>query len=255
MSPLLEARALTKRYGAFTALEDVSLAVGAGEFVAIVGPNGAGKTTLVNLLTGLFTPTSGEVHFKGQDVSGIGPVRLAGLGMARGFQLVHVFPDLTVAETLSVAAFSRLGRGWRLLRSASGDGEVRAGVEQVAAAFGLTARLQSRARELAQGEKKLLDVASAFALAPEVILLDEPTSGVATSDKHALMQTLVKAARETGVKAVVLIEHDMDLVATYAERIIGLHAGRVLADLPKAEFFANAAVVATVIGQPPKGFH
>ena len=253
-APLIEAKCASRMFGSFTALEAVDLSIGSGEFVAIVGPNGAGKTTLVNLLTGLLRPTTGQVTFKGRDVSRLGPVRLARMGMARGFQLVTVFPELTVAETIAVAAYSRLGRAGRWFASARADAEINARVARVADAFGLTARLDQPARLLAQGEKKLLDVASAFALEPEVILLDEPTSGVATADKHAIMQTLVTASEKMGVKAVILIEHDMDLVATYAGRIVGLHAGRVIADRPKHAFFADAQVVAMVVGRPPKGF-
>ncbi len=254
-SALIEVKSASRTFGSFTALAPIDLAISSGEFVAIVGPNGAGKTTLVNLLTGLLRPSTGSVTFKGQDVSRLGPVRLARMGMARGFQLVTVFPELTVAETIAVAAFSRLGRAHHWFSSAHSDGDINGRVARVADAFGLTDRLEQPARLLAQGEKKLLDVASAFALEPEVILLDEPTSGVSTADKHAIMQTLVIASEKMGVKAVVLIEHDMDLVATYAGRIVGLHAGRVIADRPKNDFFTDAEVVAMVVGRPPKGFH
>ena len=102
---------------------------------------------------------------------------------------------------------------------------------------------------LSQGEKKLLDVASAFALRPEVILLDEPTSGVSTSEKHALMKTLVAAAKAAGVKSLILVEHDMDLVAAYSERIVALAQGQVIADLPPGAFFADPYIVATVVGK------
>ena len=254
MTALIEAKGLTRRYGAYTALDGIDLSIGDGKFVAIVGPNGAGKTTLVNLLTGLLRPSAGTVMFKGRNVADLGPTKLAGLGMARGFQLVHVFPDLTVAEMIAVAAFSRLGRARRWFAAASADADVNSRVERVAGAFGLTHRLHEPVRSLPQGEKKLVDVASAFALQPDVILLDEPTSGVATANKHGIMTTLVAASKEIGVKAIILIEHDMDLVATYSDRIVGLHAGRILADLPKREFFANADVVAAVVGRPPKGF-
>ena len=203
-SPLIEVKNASRMFGSFTALASVDLSIGSGEFVAIVGPNGAGKTTLVNLLTGLLRPTTGSVTFKGHDVSRLGPVRLARMGMARGFQLVTVFPELTVAETIAVAAFSRLGRAQRWFSSARSDSDINDRVARVADAFGLTARLDQPARLLAQGEKKLLDVASAFALDPEVILLDEPTSGVSTADKHTIMRTLVTASEKMGVKAVVL---------------------------------------------------
>ncbi len=248
--PLLEARQVRKRYGDFTALDGVSLAVGEGEFVSIIGPNGAGKTTLVNVLTGLVPPTSGEVRFRGRDVAGIGPVRLARLGMARSFQLVTVFPGLTVEETLAVAIVSRLGRARRLWARLAGDAEVRREVREVAALFNLADRLSRPARTLPQGDKKLLDVASAFALHPEIILLDEPTSGVSTRDKHAIMEVLVAAARRIGIRAILQVEHDMDIVFGYSDRIVALHQGRVLADAPPDAIRADERVIATVIGKP-----
>ena len=250
MTPLLEARDLVKRYGDVPALNGVSLAVREGEFVSIIGPNGAGKTTLVNLLTGLLAPTSGRVLFKGRDVGGVGPVRLAALGMARSFQLVHVFPALTVAETLAVPALARRGRAGRPFASVARDAEVRDSVAEVAALFGLADKLGRPARTLPQGDKKLLDVASAFALRPEVILMDEPTSGVSTRDKTAIMETLVQAAKRIGVKALLQVEHDMDIVFAYSDRIVALHQGRVLADATPAAIRGDEEVVATVIGKP-----
>jgi branched-chain amino acid transport system ATP-binding protein len=248
--PLLEAREVRKFYGDFRALDGVSLAIEADSFVSIVGPNGAGKTTLVNVLTGLLPPTSGTVTFKGEDVAGAGPVRLARLGMARSFQLVNVFPGLSVAETISVAVLTRLGRGGRLFTPLAAEREVEAGAREVAEMFGLADKLGRPARTLPHGDKKLLDVASAFALHPEIILLDEPTSGVSTRDKHAIMETLVAAARAIGIKAIIQVEHDMDIVFGYSDRIVALHQGRVLADTTPDGIRADAEVVATVIGKP-----
>ena len=121
---MLSARDLRRYFGGFCALDGVSLGIEAGEFVSIIGPNGAGKSTLINVLTGVLKPSAGSVVFKDQDISGIGPVRLARLGMARSFQLVQVFPDLTVMETLEAAVVSRLGRGARLFRSLARDSQV-----------------------------------------------------------------------------------------------------------------------------------
>jgi branched-chain amino acid transport system ATP-binding protein len=250
MTPLLEARDVVKRYGDVQALNGVTLAVREGEFVSIIGPNGAGKTTLVNVLTGLLRPSSGSVAFKGRDVAGVGPVRLAELGMARSFQLVSVFPALTVAETLAVPALARLGRGGRPFASLAGDTEVADSVAEVAALFGFTDKLGRPARTLPQGDKKLLDVASAFALRPEVILMDEPTSGVSTHDKTAIMETLMQAAKRIGVKAIIQVEHDMDIVFGYSDRIVALHQGRVLADATPDAIRADEHVVATVVGKP-----
>jgi branched-chain amino acid transport system ATP-binding protein len=247
---LLEAVGVRKLYGDYCALDGVSLRVGEGEFVSIIGPNGAGKTTLVNVLAGRLRPTSGTVRFKGEDVAGVGPVRLARLGMARSFQLVSVFPALTVAETISVAVVSRLGHGARLFASLARDGRVRDEVASVAELFGLSSALGRPARTLPQGDKKLLDVASAFALHPDVILMDEPTSGVSTRDKTAIMETLVQAARRIGVKAIIQVEHDMDIVFGYSHRIIALHQGKVLADATPDEVRRDEQLVATVVGRP-----
>jgi len=251
VTPLLEARDVVKRYGDFRALDGVSLRLAPGEFVSVIGPNGAGKTTLVNVLSGLLRPSAGTVRFKGRDVTGLGPIRLARLGLVRSFQLVHVFPALTVEETLAVAVVSRLGRTRRLLARLSADAEVRRQVREVAELFGLAERLGQSARTLPQGDKKLLDVASAFALHPEVILLDEPTSGVSTREKHAVMDVLVAAAKRIGVQAILQVEHDLDIVFGYSDRIVALHQGRVLADGPPDALRRDAQVVAAVLGRPP----
>ena len=248
-TPLIETAGVGKAYGSFVALDDVSLTVADGELVSIVGPNGAGKTTLVNVLTGLLKPTHGVVRFKGEDIAGIGPVKLAKRGMARAFQLVHIFPAMTVAETIAVAIVSQTAQSLDLFSSVRGNAAVRRRVEEVAGIFGLGAKLDTESRLLSQGEKKLLDIASAFALVPEVILLDEPTSGVSSGDKHGIMTTLIDAARRAGVKAIILVEHDMDLVAEYSSRIVALQGGKVLADRAPADFFADPEIVAAIVGK------
>lgn len=249
MTPLLEAKSVSKNFGEFRALHDVSIAVNADEFVSVVGPNGAGKTTLVNVLTGLLPPSEGQVFFKGENISGVGPIALAKRGMARTFQLVQIFPQLTVAETIAAAVISQQQKQWQLLPALCHDTALGQRVREIADIFGMSDRLESVSRMLSQGEKKLLDVASAFALNPEVILLDEPTSGVSTSEKHALMQTLIAAAKAAGVRAVILIEHDMDLVAAYSQRIVALAEGKLLADLPPGPFFSDPHIIATVVGK------
>jgi branched-chain amino acid transport system ATP-binding protein len=246
---ILEATGLKKLYGEFCALDGVSLGVAAGEFVSIVGPNGAGKSTLINILTGVTRPNAGSVRFKDREVGGIGPARLARLGVARSFQLVQVFPDLTVLETLQAAVVARLGRGSRLFSSLARDREVQEGALEVAELFGLGDERHVPARQLPQGDKKLLDIASAFALKPEIILLDEPTSGVSTADKTAIMDTLVAASKRVGIKAIVQVEHDMDIVFAYSDRIIALHQGKVLADAAPAAIVSDQRVMDTVIGR------
>ena len=246
---ILRAEHLTKYYGEFRALHDVSVGVRAGEFVSIIGPNGAGKSTLINLLTGLARPTTGTVRFKERDITGIGPVRLAKLGMARSFQLVQIFPGLTVLETLQAAVAARLGRGRRLFASLTRDREIQDGAMEGAELFGLGGQRHALARELPQGDKKLLDVASAFALRPEVILLDEPTSGVSTADKTKIMEILVRAAKTIGLQAIIQVEHYMDIVFGYSDRIIALHQGEVLADATPRDVQADQRLVDMVVGR------
>lgn len=247
---VLETRGVGKDYDEFCALQDVSLTFSEGEVVAIVGPNGAGKTTLVNVLTGLLKPTRGDVLFRGNSIAGVGPVRLAQMGMARAFQLVQVFPQMTVFEAIATAVISQQQRSLDFWRATRSIGPVRDQVAKVAAIFGLEARLDWLASYLSQGEKKLLDIATAFALNPQVILLDEPTSGISSSDKRDMMDTLMEAARKAGIRTLLLVEHDMDLVAEYSTRIVAMTEGRVLADLPPDAFFADSHLAATIVGKP-----
>ena len=247
---VLETRGVGKDYGEFCALQDVSLTFREGEVVAIVGPNGAGKTTLVNVLTGLLKPTRGDVMFMGNSIAGIGPVLLAQMGMARAFQLVQVFPQMSVFDAIATAVITQQKRSLDFWRAARSIDSVRVRVTHVATIFGLETRLDGLASYLSQGEKKLLDIATAFALNPRVILLDEPTSGISTSDKRGMMDTLMEAASKAGIKTLLLVEHDMDLVAEYSTRIVAMTEGRVLADLAPDAFFADSHLVATIVGKP-----
>jgi branched-chain amino acid transport system ATP-binding protein len=251
---ILQVHDLRKYYNAFCALDGVSFHVKTGEFLSLVGPNGAGKSTLVNVLTGLLKPTAGRVYFKQQDITGLAPARLARLGMARSFQLVSIFPELTVLEVLQAAVVSRLQKGTRLFASLQRDREVSVQALEVAELFLLADKRRVLAKHLSQGDKKLLDVASAFALHPEIILLDEPTSGVSTADKNTIMEILVTAAKRIGIQAIIQVEHDMDIVFTYSDRIVALHQGRILADGTPEDIRANEAVVHTVIGQHERFF-
>ncbi|MBI4589107.1 MAG: ABC transporter ATP-binding protein [Candidatus Rokubacteria bacterium] len=246
---ILRARGLRRYFGEFCALDGVSLEIREGEFVSVVGPNGAGKSTLINVLTGLLKPNAGRVFFKEREITGLGPVKLCRLGMARSFQLVHIFPELTVLEFLKVAVVSRLGRGGRLFSSLARDREVHGQALEVAELFGLAEKQTTPAKHLPQGDKKLLDVASAFALQPQIILLDEPTSGVSTREKHTIMDILVSASKRIGIKSIIQVEHDMDIVFGYSDRIIALHQGKLLAEGTPDAIKANEVVVNTVVGK------
>ena len=246
---ILSAHDLHKYYGEFCALGGVSFQINEGEFVSIIGPNGAGKTTLINVLTGLLTPNTGKVFYKDKEITGIGPEKLSKLGVARSFQLVNIFPNFTVLEFLMVPIVSRLGKGKNFYSSLLRDEEVTEEALEVARLFALKEKKDVLTKNLPQGDKKMLDVASAFALHPEVILLDEPTSGVSTSDKNKIMETLVSASKKIGIKSIIQVEHDMDIVFSYSDRIIALHQGKILADGTPEKIEKDEEVVCTVVGQ------
>jgi len=246
---ILSAHDLHKYYGEFCALGGVSFQINEGEFVSIIGPNGAGKTTLINVLTGLLTPNTGKVFYKDKEITGIGPEKLSKLGVARSFQLVNIFPNFTVLEFLMVPIVSRLGKGKNFYSSLLRDEEVTEEALEVARLFALKEKKDVLTKNLPQGDKKMLDVASAFALHPEVILLDEPTSGVSTSDKNRIMETLVSASKKIGIKSIIQVEHDMDIVFSYSDRIIALHQGKILADGTPEKIEKDEEVVCTVVGQ------
>lgn len=245
---ILSANDLRKYYGEFCALDGVGFQINEGEFVSIIGPNGAGKTTLINVLTGLLTPNTGKVFFKDREITGIGPETLSKMGVARSFQLINIFPNFTVLEFLMVAIVSRLGKGTNFFSSLLRDQKIMCEAMEVVKLFGLDGKKDVLSKNLPQGEKKMLDVASAFALHPEVILLDEPTSGVSTSDKNRIMETLVTASEKIGIKTIIQVEHDMDIVFAFSDRIIALHQGKILADATPEEIEKNEEVVCTVLG-------
>ncbi len=252
---LLRAREITKLYGDFTALRDISFDVSKDEIVAVVGPNGAGKTTLVNTLAGLHRPTSGDVMFEGRSVKGLGRATLAKRGLVRSFQLVSVFPTFTVADMIAIGALSASGRTFSMFRPVGTFRKQQAEAAAIAEAFSLSHRLNVCCQTLSQGEKKLVDIASALALKPRLMLLDEPTSGISSADKYRVMDTLLAAAKSNGVESLILVEHDMELIARYATRVVGIRAGNIVADLPPKAFFSNPDVIDTIVGKVPNRAH
>jgi branched-chain amino acid transport system ATP-binding protein len=252
---MLRSEDIKKYYGDFCALDGVSIRVNPDEFVSIIGPNGAGKTTLVDVLTGRFKPEEGAVYFKGKDITGMKPEKLCKLGVARSFQLVNIFPELTVREFLTVAIISRLGRGTRLLSSLKRNKKINEETLEIARLFGLEDKKDMHAKDLPQGDKKLLDIASAFALHPEIIVLDEPTSGVSTNDKYQIIETLISASKEIGIRSILQIEHDMDIVFSYSDRIIALHQGHILAEGTPKEIQNNEQVVSMILGGHRQASH
>jgi branched-chain amino acid transport system ATP-binding protein len=246
---LLETVNLKKYFGDTHAVDDVSLTVQEGEFISLVGANGAGKTTLVNLISAFFPPDSGQIIFKDRDITGLSATERVEAGIARSFQLVNLFDERTVFDNIAQAIFSRDGKALKILAFAESDDAVREETMAVLRQFGLEAKADVLAGGLAQGERKLLDVAVAYALRPVLLCLDEPTSGVSTRDKVQIMDTISSIVRDGGITAII-IEHDMDVVFKYSDRIVVMHQGAVLAIGTPEEIRNNNEVATVLLGTP-----
>ncbi len=244
---LLRTTQLTKSFGTTRAVDHVDFTVAAGEVLALIGSNGAGKTTLINLVSGLIAPDSGRVDFQGTDITRVSIHHKIGLGIARSFQLVNLFDQLSVQDNVTLAIFSREGRTRRLFSLADADTAVRDEGAAVLKQFGLDTRAGEPAGGLSQGERKLLDVAVAYALRPKLLFLDEPTSGVSTREKAPIMDIITQVVRSGGITAVI-VEHDMDVVFTYCPRIVAMHQGTILADGTPEQIRSNEQVTANMLG-------
>ncbi|MGF1552980.1 MAG: ABC transporter ATP-binding protein [Paracoccaceae bacterium] len=246
MTALMEARSVTIRFGGVVAADDVNVRIEAGRNLAIIGPNGAGKTTFLNICTGYLRPASGRVLLDGEDVTGLAPRRLVRRGVARAFQIPQLFTEHTVIENLLMAAAARCRR-WAPLTA------MRAVPERERAMHCLEmvrcADIAARpVAELAEGQRKLVDIAIALALEPRLLFMDEPTSGVAASEKFEVLDIVAGALAEAAVTAV-FVEHDIGIVERFADEVAVWNRGEVLHRGPPAEVLAHPDVVRDVIGE------
>ena len=244
--PVLETRGLSKAFGGVRAVRDVDLAMPKGEIRALIGPNGAGKTTFFNMLTGQLRADAGLVLFKGERLSGLPPYAVWRRGVSRTFQITATFATLTALDNVRVGRLSHLGKTYSMLESSRGlqADEARALLDQV----GLAEQADRVAAVLAYGDLKKLELAVALANDPEVLLLDEPTAGMAPAERGALMALAERIARARGL-TVLFTEHDMDVVFSVADRIMVLHQGRVIAEGPPAAVRADAQVQRVYLGE------
>jgi branched-chain amino acid transport system ATP-binding protein len=246
----LTTRDLRRRFGAFTAVDGVSLDIEAGARHAIIGPNGAGKTTLINLITGTLRPDSGDVILGGDRVTGVAPHARVKRGLARTFQINTLFPRLTVAESVALAIGERRGHGRDWLRPVAAR---RAALDEARAllqSLQLAGDAAVVTRELPYGKQRLVEIALALATHPRVLLLDEPAAGIPSGESQQLIETIERLPAEM---AILLIEHDMSLVFRFARRITVMVAGRVLIEGTPAEVAADARVREVYLGEERHG--
>jgi ABC-type branched-subunit amino acid transport system ATPase component len=245
MTAALETVGLCKTFGGLTATDRVSLVLAPGARHALIGPNGAGKTTLVNLLCGVLAPTAGRVLLDGEDVTDLPVERRVRRGLGRTFQINQLFGAMTPLETLGLAVAERAGRGGDLWHPAGRDAEAVAEIVDLAARFRLTDVLEARTSTLPYGRQRLLEIAVAFASRPRVLLLDEPAAGVPEHERDELLAAVAALPRDV---AVLLIEHDMDLVFRFAERISVLVNGAIYAEGAPDEIARDPRVRAAYLG-------
>ena len=243
---VLRTRDLTKRFGAHVAVDHVDAAFAQGELHAIIGPNGAGKTTLFNLLSGELRPSAGSIELGGRDVTRLDATDRSRLGMGRSFQRTNVFPKLTVFENVRLAAQSRTTRSFALWQDAAALGAVNARTEDVLREFGLLDDRALLASELAGGDQRLLELAITLATDPVLLLLDEPSQGLSPEDARRLIDRIGTLAQRY---TIVLIEHNMPLVMSLADRITVMSFGRILATGTPPEIRADPQVRAAYLGK------
>jgi branched-chain amino acid transport system ATP-binding protein len=246
--PILETRDLRREFGALVAVDDVSVQIHTGTLHSIIGPNGAGKTTFFNLVSGTLRPTSGSVIYKGEDITGQPVHRSIHRGIGRSFQITNLFPNLTVLENVRLAAQAMGRDSFRMLRShAKFPGYIERATE-VLALVGLSDLAAVPARTLPHGDQRKLELGMILAPDPEVLMLDEPTAGMASEQVPELMD-LIQRIQEAGNKTVVLVEHNMNVVMSVSDRITVMHQGAVLAEGLPGEIAADEAVQTAYLGQ------
>ena len=246
----LETRGLAKRFGGIVATDNVFFRLERGERHALIGPNGAGKTTFVNLLTGLHAPTAGSILLDGEDITRLSAERRVKRGLVRTFQINQLFPAMTPLEALCVAVAERLGSGAHWWSVVGADRRILDEAGTIAARFGFADVLETRTANLPYGKQRLLEIALAFACRPRVLLLDEPAAGVPEAERQELLAIVAALPRDVSI---LLIEHDMDLVFSFAERISVLVDGALLTQGTAAEIAVDPRVRAVYLGESADG--
>ncbi|MEN6320361.1 MAG: ABC transporter ATP-binding protein [Syntrophaceae bacterium] len=249
---MLRIENVTKIFGGVTALQDVSLSVGSGEITGIIGPNGAGKTTLFNIVSGIYSPTTGQIFYEGNDITGYPPEKLARLSMVRTFQGIELFNQMTVLENVMVGLHtkSRSGIFASIFKFPGQVREERRIREQAVLWLeftGIKDLADTKAANLPFGKGRLLEIARAMALEPHIILMDEPAAGL-NSRETADLAVMINKIKDSGV-TIALVEHDMDLIMDICNRIVVLNLGCKLAEGTPREIQENEKVVTAYLGE------
>ena len=243
---ILRAENINMSFGMVVAADDVNVVVEPGEFVGIVGANGSGKTTFLNIITGYLTPDSGRILVMNEDATGLAPRMVTKLGVARSFQVPQLYSSMTVLEGMLLslsAAANESSNFWKPIYRDTWKSEALEILER----FGLEEYANRAVNELPQGGRKLLDIALSFALNPKLLLMDEPTSGVSIEDKFQVMDTLVKVLKDGDITTI-FVEHDMEVIQRYGERMLVFDTGRVMADGEPSQVLSDPEIKKTLLG-------
>ncbi len=243
--PILETKAVSRQFGKFQALQNVSVAFHAGELTAIIGPNGAGKSTFFNVISGGIPASRGQVLFEGCDITSLASHDYARIGIAKSFQITNVFKQLEAHENVRVALQMRVSK-FQILRARQSYAELAEAADQLLCRVGLQESRNKLAGDLAHGQQRSLEVAMALACEPKLLLMDEPTAGMSPQETRVMMELILQLSQE---RTVILVEHKMKMVMGLCKRLVVLHQGELLADGSPADIRSNAEVRRVYLGQ------
>ncbi|MDC0530599.1 ABC transporter ATP-binding protein [Alphaproteobacteria bacterium] len=243
---VLKASDLNKSFSGIVAAKNINVSINQGEIVGIIGANGAGKTVFVNMITGYLKPTSGKIEFLGTDITGIEPREATHIGLCRSFQISQVFMTMTVKQNLMIAMSLAKKSGKQLLDPIDDD-KISKECDSILELYKIKDQKNNIVSTLSQGIRKLLDIAMAVVGNPKVILLDEPTSGVSVEEKFGIMDIVIAALKQTET-SVLFVEHDMEIVERYVDRVMAFYQGEIICDAPPKEALSDKKVIEYVLG-------